>query len=166
MTVRNADKLDGRRVLVLGLGASGAAAARLARRLGASVTVVDSQAAEAATARAAELAGEGIVTRLGQSDLPSGSFDLAVTSPGVPVDAPWARVLRERGIPQIGELELGWRFCSAHVLAVTGSNGKSTLVKLCSEALQTAGLRAVPCGNYGRPLSEICLLYTSDAADE
>lgn len=156
-TERSADELGGRRVLVLGLGASGAAAARLARRQGALVTVVDGQAAAASAARAAELAREGIVTRLAQTDLPPDRFDLAVTSPGVPADAAWTGALRERGIPLIGELELGWRYCSARVLAVTGSNGKSTLVKLCAEALEMAGLRAVPCGNYGRPLSEIAL---------
>ena len=155
--MESADKLTGRRVLVLGLGASGAAAARLTRRLGASVTAVDSQSTEAAALRAAELTREGIDARLGQTELPPGSFDLAVTSPGLPVDAPWLRELGERGVLPIPELELGWRYCSARVLAVTGSNGKSTLVKLCAEALTTAGLRAVPCGNYGAPLSEIAL---------
>ncbi len=155
--MESAEKLAGRRVLVLGLGASGAAAARLARRLGASVTVVDSQSTPAAAARAAELTREGIDTRLGQAELPPDTFELAVTSPGLPSDAPWMRELRARGIFPIPELEFGWRYCSARVLAVTGSNGKSTLVKLCAEALATAGLRAVPCGNYGAPLSEIAL---------
>ena len=72
-----------------------------------------------------------------------GGADLAVASPGLKADGPWIRGLRNRGVPVIAEIELGW-LCrgSARVLAVTGSNGKSTLVKLCAEALAAGGRRA------------------------
>jgi UDP-N-acetylmuramoylalanine--D-glutamate ligase len=141
--------------LVLGAGRSGAAAARLLNREGARVTLVDAGEGSAQAAMAVELRHEGVETLLGVETLPVGPFDVAVFSPGIPADSDWARELEARGIPAIPELDLGFTRCSIPVVAVTGTNGKSTLVKLCAAILQQAGLRAVPAGNYGAPLSEV-----------
>lgn len=145
-------------VLVLGLGASGEAAARLLLRQGAAVTVVDSGLSPVLEAPAQALREAGCVVHTGMAELPGDEWDMAVVSPGISVDSPWVKALRGRAIPVISELELGWRACRSRVLAVTGSNGKSTLVKLCREALEKSGLSAVAGGNYGMPLSALVCL--------
>lgn len=144
--------------LVLGLGLSGESAARLLMRGGTLVTLADAGDSEALRARAAALGAEGASVRLGRSDFPEGAFDLCVLSPGIPSDSPWAQECRRRGIPVLPELELGWRHLASRVLAVTGSNGKSTLVKLCCEALRRGGLKAETGANYGTPLSALAML--------
>jgi UDP-N-acetylmuramoylalanine--D-glutamate ligase len=140
--------------LVIGLGASGEAAARLLAGQGARVTVADVGASPAVEARARVLQGEGMMVRTGSRLLPAGDFDLCVISPGVPLTDEWVIGLRQRGVQVLSELELGWRARASRVLAITGSNGKSTLVKLCREVLEAAGLHAVAGGNYGIPLSD------------
>jgi UDP-N-acetylmuramoylalanine--D-glutamate ligase len=143
--------------LVLGLGASGAAAARLLLTLGTRVTVVDQADTPPLRDAACRLEREGVRVRIGCAELPPDSFSIAIASPGIPLSSPWVQALQRRGIPLRAELELGWRHCASPLLAVTGSNGKSTLVKLCQESLQRCGLRAAAGGNYGRPLSAVAL---------
>jgi len=144
-----------RSALVLGLGSSGEAAARLLLRQGHGVTVADAASGAALEAKARVLREAGCTVCTGSRELPPGDFGLAVVSPGVPADDAWIVSLKERGIPVISELELGWRSRRSRVLAVTGSNGKSTLVKLCREAIEQDGFTAVAGGNYGVPLSAI-----------
>lgn len=84
--------------------------------------------------------------------------DVAVVSPGFALTHPWVVDLKQRGIPLLSEMELGWSRRHCPVIAVTGSNGKSTLVKWLSEALALDGKRAVPCGNYGFPVSAAVML--------
>ena len=139
--------------LVLGLGASGEAAARLLAGHGTRVTVADAGTSPGLEERAAALGKEGVTVRLGSRALPAGDFQLCVVSPGIAVHDDWVTESRRRGMEVVGELELGWRHCTSRMLAVTGSNGKSTLVKLCRETLEKAGFRAVAGGNYGTPLS-------------
>ena len=143
-----------RKALVLGLGSSGLAAARLLRRRGIAVTAVDAKPADPRVREALDAAGAACLAPRGDDLEPDA--DLAVASPGVRAEGPWIRGLRLRGVPVISEVELGW-LCRgrARVLAVTGSNGKSTLVKLCAEALTRAGLRASPAGNYGLPVCDV-----------
>ena len=129
----------GDQVLVLGLGRSGEAAARLLLARGARVTVVDSQDTPALTLRAGQLRQAGASVITGTTVPPPIAFALAVTSPGVPVDAPLMIAVRDRGVPVIPELELGWECCDGGILAITGSSGKSTLAKLCHAALQACG---------------------------
>lgn len=122
--------------LVLGNGRSGQAAAELLRREGAAVTVLDGADAWPA----------------------SGAWDLCVTSPGIALDHPWQRAARAAGVPVVSELQLGatrWRAHGGRMLAVTGSKGKSSVVKLVADALLLAGTPAVPCGNYGTPLCAV-----------
>ena len=142
-------------VLVLGLGASGAAAADLLLEEGAAVTVLDAADTPVLRRRAVRLSARGARVQLGATGLPAEAADVAVVSPGLRMDAPWVVEAWHRGLPLISELELGWSRRRCPVVAVTGSNGKSTTVKLLCEVLSASGLRAAPAGNFGPPLSTV-----------
>jgi UDP-N-acetylmuramoylalanine--D-glutamate ligase len=149
--------MNGHNAVVLGLGASGEAAARLLRAEGWSVAVVDANRGSATEARAAALRAEGVSVRLGADARPEGPLDLAVASPGIPARSPWLDDLRRRGVPILSEMELGWSRHRGRTLAVTGSNGKSTAVKWLAEAWSAAGRRVAIAGNYGPPVSAVVL---------
>ncbi len=138
---------DNRAALVLGLGRSGAAAARLLAVQGWRVTVTDRGAGSVAVP-------EGVQFLANAVELPPGDFDLCVVSPGIDCQSAWVREASARCREVISELELGWRHCRCPVLAVTGTNGKSTVVKLLADLLTAGGLRSEPSGNYGIPLCE------------
>ena len=140
--------------MVCGLGASGVAAARLLRAEGAEVLAVDERDTPEVRTSAEALAGLGCAVALGASAPPPGECAAAIVSPGLPVDGPFLSELRRRGIPLVAEMELGWSRFRGHTVAVTGSNGKSSVVKALAECLEAAGLRAVPCGNYGLPVCQ------------
>ena len=146
-----------KKAMVCGLGASGAAAARLLRAEGASVLAVDERDAPEGRKNAAELAALGCAVALGAPRPPEGDFDVAVASPGLPVAAPFLSEIRRRGIPLVAEMELGWSRFRGRTVAVTGSNGKSSVVKALAECLAAAGRRATPCGNYGLPVCQAVL---------
>lgn len=147
-----------RPVLVLGLGQSGVAAARLLLSQGCRVIALDASDARAPRENAAALQAMGVRTLTGARAMPpSGDLSFAVVSPGIPAESAWLEDLRARRIPLISELELGWRSCRSKILAVTGSNGKSTLAVLCHAALRTAGINACIGGNYGEPLCRLVL---------
>ena len=131
------------------------AAARLLLSEGTRVTAVDQAKTPTLERTGAELCRAGAQVVLGCRDLPKGMYDVCVVSPSVPDDSLWVRELKGRGVRVISELELGWSRCPCPVLAVTGSSGKSTLVKLCGEALAAAGRRVVMGGNYGHPISRL-----------
>ena len=141
--------------LVLGMGASGTAAARLLRRDGIAVTVVDRAGGTALERRATELRSLGAEAVVGTDVLPPGRFDICVVSPGIPVGSAWLAEADQRCGEVVSELELGARACRCPMVAVTGSNGKSTMVKLCTQALARAGFRVAAGGNYGPPLSDL-----------
>ncbi len=145
------------KALVLGLGHSGEAAARLLRSEGTDVTAIDRADMPALRAQARELESGGARVLLGCTDMPSEPFDVCVVSPGVPLNSPWIAELEKRRVEYFSELELGWIRRRGRVVAVTGSNGKSTAVKWIAESLQQAGLRAAPAGNYGYPVSRAVL---------
>lgn len=84
--------------------------------------------------------------------------DVAIISPGFSMEHPWVKDLLEREIPLLSELELGWSRRHCPVIAVTGSNGKSSVVKWIVDMLAEAGLSSIPCGNYGLPLSAAVML--------
>lgn len=146
-----------RQAMVCGLGASGAAAARLLRAEGVAVTAVDERESPESRSRAAALAELGCAVALGVSAPPAGDFDVAVVSPGLPGDGAFLAEVRRRGIPLRSEMELGWSRSRGRTIAVTGSNGKSSVVKALAEALAASGRRAVPCGNYGLPVCQVVL---------
>lgn len=141
--------------LVCGLGSSGEAAALLLRSEGSAVTAIDRGISPEAQQRAVALKAHNVCAQLGVNQLPDGDFDVAVMSPSIPLNSPWVLELRRRGIPLLAELELGWSRHRGRTIAVTGSNGKSTCVKWLAEALQAAGLRAAPAGNYGPPVARV-----------
>ncbi len=148
-------------VLVLGMGRSGIAATRLLLSQRRTVTVIDDGDASALAEQAAELRALGIGVLIGKdaAKVPPVPYALAVVSPGVRADAPWLTQLAAKGIPAISELELGWRSTRSRILAVTGSNGKSTLASLCHTAMASAGRDTRIGGNFGDPLSELALRY-------
>ena len=147
-------ELGGRRVVVIGLGASGIAAARLCRAHGAEVTAADLQPLEQLCPEARELAALGIELQ-GGNDQPAAlaTAELIVVSPGVPAGPALAAAERS-GATVIGELELGARFLSAPVLLVGGTNGKSTVTALCGDMLRAAGQSVFVGGNFGTPLCD------------
>ncbi len=152
--------------LVLGLGASGLAAARLLRTQGWSVSVSDRGRAEALQARAAALTTEGIEVHLGTDFHPdhwsSHLPQLVVVSPGVPWDQAGLVRARQLGLETIGEVELAWRYLyQVPWVGITGTNGKTTTTALIAAIFQAAGFNAPACGNIGYPLSELALKVAS-----
>ncbi|MBI3325037.1 MAG: UDP-N-acetylmuramoyl-L-alanine--D-glutamate ligase [Candidatus Omnitrophica bacterium] len=147
----------GRRVLVVGLGKSGSAACRLLQQLGCRVRVSELRAG----AELEELAGRLRISGVERVDLGHrdprviDGCDAVVVSPGVPESAPPLQWAMERGLPVLNEVELAYRFCRAKIVAVTGTNGKSTTVTLIHRALQAARRTAVACGNLGTPCSDV-----------
>jgi UDP-N-acetylmuramoylalanine--D-glutamate ligase len=144
-------------VAVLGAGLSGAAAALLLRSEGANVTVLDS-ADEKKLLRSTldNLRAQGVRVICGSdADRNSDKFDLVVASPGIDPASPLGRNFWSRGIDIIGELELGWRSCETPVIAVTGTNGKTTTTEMLAQMLNQCGQKTTACGNIGKPLSEV-----------
>ncbi len=135
--------------LVLGLGVSGMAAAELLLERGVSVVVADRSDGEAVDARAATLRAAGADVHSGVKRWPEGAYDVCVVSPGLPVESGWVAEVRARGVPVISEMELAYACSPCPVIAITGTNGKSTLTRLCGDILQAAGLRSAIGGNYG-----------------
>jgi UDP-N-acetylmuramoylalanine--D-glutamate ligase len=146
-------ELKGKKVLVVGLGKSGLAAALFLRRRGAQVTVSDIRSAEALAKDIPALLEEGIMVETGGHGLLTfRRQDLIVVSPGVPLDTPELAQVRSFGLPVIGELELAARFLKGHMLAITGSNGKTTTTALVGEILAAAGFPTLVGGNIGVPV--------------
>ncbi|MCP9946168.1 UDP-N-acetylmuramoyl-L-alanine--D-glutamate ligase [Streptomyces somaliensis] len=153
----------GKRITVAGLGVSGVPAARVLHGLGACVTVVNDGDDERARARAAELEAEGVTVRLGDGDtLPEGT-ELVVTAPGWRPDKPLFAAAEAVGVPVWGDVELAWRLRGldgrkpAPWLAVTGTNGKTTTVRMLASVLEAAGLRTAAVGNIGVSLLDAVL---------
>ncbi|WP_031506609.1 UDP-N-acetylmuramoyl-L-alanine--D-glutamate ligase [Streptomyces megasporus] len=153
-------ELAGRHVTVAGLGVSGIPAARVLRELGAEVTVVNDGDDERSRRQAAELEGPGVTVRLGDGDtLPEGT-SLIVTAPGWRPDKPLFTAAAEAGVPVWGDVELAWRLRgpgAAPWLAVTGTNGKTTTVRMLASILEAAGLRTAAVGNIGVSLLDAVL---------
>jgi UDP-N-acetylmuramoylalanine--D-glutamate ligase len=134
------------RVLVYGLGLSGRAATRLLLAHGATVLAVDDKAVDAG-----DLAGR--IELVTSRALPVG-VDLVVVSPGVPLDRPILSEARAKGVPVIAEVELAFPFLNGLVVAITGSNGKSTTTAMAGAMVRAAGLPVEVCGNIGEPLAD------------
>src|SRR5215469_6603506 len=146
-------ELKGKKVLVVGLGKSGLAAALFLRHKGAHVTVSDVRSAEALAKDIPALLEEGIMVEAGGHGLLTfRRQDLIVVSPGVPLETPELVQVRNFGLPVIGELELAARFLQGKSLAITGSNGKTTTTSLCGEILTAAFPHVQVGGNIGVPV--------------
>jgi UDP-N-acetylmuramoylalanine--D-glutamate ligase len=153
-------ELKGKKVLVVGLGKSGLAAALFLRRRGAQVTVSDVRSAEALARDLPALLEEGIMVETGGHGLLTfRRQDLIVVSPGVPLDTPELVQVQKFGLPILGEVELAARYLKGKTLAITGSNGKTTTTTLCGEILAAGGVPVQVGGNIGVPV--IALVETS-----
>jgi len=149
-------ELKGKKVLVVGLGKSGLAAALFLRRRGAQVTVSDLRSAQALGKEIPSLLEAGISVEAGGHGLLTfRRQDLIVVSPGVPLNTPELVQVRNLGLPVIGELELAARFLKGDVLAITGSNGKTTTTTLAGEIFAASGLKTLVAGNIGLPVIEV-----------
>ncbi|RSO06473.1 UDP-N-acetylmuramoyl-L-alanine--D-glutamate ligase [Streptomyces sp. WAC 06783] len=152
--------LVGQQVTVAGLGVSGVPAARALAGLGAVVTVVNGSDGERERTQAAPLEELGITVRLGDGDtLPEGT-DLVVTTPGWKPTSPLFQAAEAAGVPVWGDVELAWRMRGPDAppwLAVTGTNGKTTTVRMLAAILEAEGLRTAAVGNIGVPLVDVVL---------
>ena len=147
--------MESKRVMVIGLGISGSAAAALLRKRGARVTAVDSADTPALRQEAARLRGEGAEVLLGAMHAPEGEFDLVVTSPGVPPTSPILTEMTGRGVTVIGEMELAFRYSLCLNIAITGTNGKTTTTELVEHALKQNQTKTIAAGNIGLPVCSI-----------
>jgi len=144
-------------IAVLGAGLSGSAAAQLLRSEGAQVTMLDSaEGMNLLKSTIDNLGAQDVRVICGAAaDEDSSTYQMAVLSPGIDPSSRLVRNFSSRGIDIIGELELGWRSCEIPVIAVTGTNGKTTTTELLAQMLNACGQRTIACGNIGKPLSEV-----------
>ncbi len=135
---------------ILGIGASGSAAARLALQKGEEVYVSDTSTDARASSSARELESMGAVVQLGYHDLNRlEASRMVVVSPGIPADAPVLQELRARGVRWVSEPEFAVRFHQGPLIAVTGTNGKTTTAVLTAHLLRVSGIDAALGGNVG-----------------
>jgi UDP-N-acetylmuramoylalanine--D-glutamate ligase len=145
-------ELNGKRVLVVGLGKSGVASALFMKAHGAKVTVSDTKSGDELRNEIPVLLDHGITVETGgHGDRTFRGQDLIVVSPGVPVDAPPLVQARALGEAVIGEIELAAQFLSGPIVAITGSNGKTTTTTLVGEIMTAASFPALVGGNIGTP---------------
>jgi UDP-N-acetylmuramoylalanine--D-glutamate ligase len=145
----------GARALVLGLGRTGLSVARYLRRKGLDVRVADT--------RAQPPGAEALRTEVPSAELHTGAFeaslldgvDQVIVSPGLTVQQPVVAAARERGLPVLGDVELFAREARSPVVAVTGTNGKSTVTTLVAELANAGGRRALAGGNLGEPALDL-----------
>lgn len=145
-------ELSNKRVLVVGLGKSGVASALFLKAHGARVTVSDIKSGDELRNEIPALLDHGITVETGgHGERTFRGQDLIVVSPGVPVDAPLLQQARSLDEPVIGEIELAARFLPGPIVAITGSNGKTTTTTLTGEILAAAGFPTLVAGNIGTP---------------
>jgi UDP-N-acetylmuramoylalanine--D-glutamate ligase len=159
-------ELKKKRVLVVGLGKSGIAAAMFLRQQGAQVTVSDARSATALAKEIPTLLEAGIMVESGGHGLLTfRRQDLIVISPGVPLDTPEVKQVVGYGMPVIGELELASRFLKGRIVAITGSNGKTTTTTLIGKILAEAQIPTLVGGNIGTPVIDLIPRSTEETID-
>jgi UDP-N-acetylmuramoylalanine--D-glutamate ligase len=158
--VRPGIDLSGKRLLVVGLARTGIVVSLFAAGYGAVVTAADDKPESELREAAERLRAAGVTLKLGTRN--AASFlqqDLIVVSPGVPANLPLLETARSRGIPVWSEIELAWRFLRGKLVAVSGSNGKTTTTALIAHMLKSASIPTLVGGNIGTPL--LSLVETS-----
>jgi UDP-N-acetylmuramoylalanine--D-glutamate ligase len=153
----NNRRYENQNIAVLGAGLSGSAAALLLRSEGAQVSVLDSAEEKSLLKSTIDnLRTHGVRVICGAAaDEDSAAYRMAILSPGIDPVSRLARNFFSRGIEMISELELGWQSCDIPVIAITGTNGKTTTTELLAQMLNACGQRTIACGNIGKPLSEV-----------
>ena len=151
-------KLAGKRILVVGMARSGVAAAQLLMHNGAIPVLSDRKKENAFTHELDELKGTACEFRLGEDPVVLlDSVDGLVISPGVPIDAPVVTAARENGVRMVGELELAASLLNGYMVAISGTNGKTTTTTLLGKIFENAGRVTHVAGNIGYPLSAVAL---------
>jgi UDP-N-acetylmuramoylalanine--D-glutamate ligase len=156
-------EIEGKKVLVVGLARSGVAAARLLARHGAQVTANDIKTESEISDEARELISIGVKLSLGNH--PQELFtesDLIILSPGVPSDIAPLEAARRAGVRIISETELAFRFLKGELIAITGSNGKTTTTTLIGELMKAAGAETLVGGNIGTAMTSLVEESTDD----
>ncbi len=154
----------GKRISVLGAGRSGLAAAKLLLRKGAIVYLSDIQYSAEAEEKCKNIDDRNFQFELGEhSERLFNKTDMFVISPGIPMDVPVMKRARDMYIPVYGELETAYWFCKNPVIAVTGTNGKSTVTTMIKEIFDSAGRPAVAAGNIGLPFSDVVDSVSADS---
>src|SRR4030081_1437267 len=157
-------ELKDKRVLVVGLGKSGVASALFLKAHGARVTVSDTKTGDELHNEIPALLDHGITVETGgHGERTFRGQDLIVVSPGVPVDAPPLVQARSLGEAVIGEIELAAQFLPGPIVAVTGSNGKTTTTTLTGEIMTAAGFPALVGGNIGTPAISLAERATAES---
>ncbi len=155
--------LNNKRVLVVGLGKSGVASALFLKERGARVTVSDTKSPDQLREEIPVLLDHGITVETGgHGERTFRGQDLIVVSPGVPVDAPPLVQARASGEPVIGEIELAAQNLTGPIVAITGSNGKTTTTTLAGEILAAGGLPVAVGGNIGTPAISLIAAATKE----
>ncbi|MES2921578.1 MAG: UDP-N-acetylmuramoyl-L-alanine--D-glutamate ligase [Verrucomicrobiota bacterium] len=152
--------LTGKHVAILGVGRSGRAAAALALREGATVSVWDSAGPEAF---AGMPGGVAIHPNAGEADGAGLVSDVLVVSPGIDTYGSYVAAFSRQTGEVIGEVELAARFYQGKIIGITGTNGKTTTTELVERILSHAALGGMACGNYGTPFAEVVLLASPPA---
>ncbi len=162
--MRNTDFFKDKDILIIGLGRSGLACANLLFDLGANVSVSDGADSDILRQNVLKLKSNRIKVELGAHTQDFiNKKDLLVVSPGVPDCALPLKWAKEYKIPVIGEIEAAWLLCPATVIAVTGSNGKTTVTTLIGRILEASGKNVFVCGNIGNPfISEVGKMKEGD----
>lgn len=149
-------ELRGKKILVVGAGKSGISVARFLVRRGAAVSLTDTRTKDKFNGELDALIDSGVRAMLGNyPGVKPGSYDMLVVSPGVPLTVPPVAAAMRYGIPVTGELELAYRFAGAPMVAITGTNGKTTTTALVGEIFRAAGVRTLVGGNIGLPLVDV-----------
>lgn len=154
--------LQGKKVLVVGTGISGVAAANLLYEQGAQIVLLESNTKLTPQEIAARFDGKTEYDLI-LGDLPEkamDSLDLAVLSPGVPTDLPFVEAMQERGIPIWGEIELAYRCAKGKLIAITGTNGKTTTTALTGAIMREFYKSVFVVGNIGTPYTELATSTT------
>jgi len=155
--------VNNKRVLVVGLGKSGVASALFLKAKGARVTVSDAKPQDQLEAEIPALLDQGITVETGgHGERTFGGQDLIVVSPGVPADVPLLVQARALGENVIGEIELAAQFFPGPIVAITGSNGKTTTTTLAGEIVAAGGHRTAVGGNIGTPAITLVQGATAD----
>tara|TARA_B100001123_G_scaffold417533_1_gene520378 strand:- start:1381 stop:2769 length:1389 start_codon:yes stop_codon:yes gene_type:complete len=150
------EHLCGKKVCVLGLGRSGKSAVNLLLKKKAHITAFDDSQHCLSQQEIEEYKRQGVIFSIGSSiEFPRDRMDLAVVSPGIPSDNPLVKHLVSQHIPIWSELELAWRESLCPSIAVSGTNGKTTVTSWIEKVLLDNGCRTIAAGNFGTPLSDV-----------